>query len=351
MKILVVQSGGPSPGSNPVLAGALAACESSCELYGAVGGWLGLVRGQFVRLNPSSTYLLARSPSPYLVTFRDKLQEEKLLASIETLPFDGLMVIGGEGSMAFLRSLEGKLKVPAVGVGKTIDNDLGPFHYDLGYPSSAHQVAEFALRMEYDAFSYIGYVEVDAMQVMGRDAGWLTLASAMAGEHRPDILLLPEQTYDLEELMEEVRRAISRKGKALIAVAEGVAIEGEKLKKATDYQRANSAIALRDILQANGLRTRFEWPGVLYRCVEPNEKDREQGMKLGEVAVRRLMNGEEGAVGPGADGETQIVPLSDAKKRYVPSSFVDGFSASSDALSYLKDVVGPVAKDWLKPLA
>ncbi len=350
MKILCVQSGGPSPGSNPALAGALSACSDQCELYGAIGGWLGLVEKRYARLNGTSPALLSASPSPYLVTFRDKLEVERIISSLEELPFDGLLVIGGEGSMAFLHSIRDKLKVPAVGVAKTIDNDLGPFHHDLGYPSSAEAVADFFTRLAYDSSSYIGYVEADVMQVMGRDAGWLTLASSLAAEAAPDIILLPELTYDLGELLEEARRAISRRKKALIAIAEGATVEGNKIMKAANYQRAGSALALKEVLQESGIRARFEWPGILYRCVEPNERDKAEGIRLGKLAVKKLKEGTDCVMGPGEKGEPALVELDEARKRYVPPDFVEGFSVSNEGRSYLESVVSFKPRGWTRPL-
>ncbi len=348
MKVLVVQSGGPSPGSNPALAGAISACVDGCELLGAVGGWIGLAKGDVIPLKGLNPKEVAASPSPYLVTFRDKTNREEIASSIRRLGVDAFLTIGGEGSMAFLSSL--KAGVAVMGIAKTIDNDLGPFHHDLGYPSSSEAVADMAARMRYDASSYIGYVEADVMQVMGRDAGWLTLASALAGSLAPDMILLPEATYGVDEVLQEAKRAVARKGKVLIAISEGVTIENDKLVKAGEYQRAGTAPALRELLQEQGMRARYEWPGVLFRCVEPNQKDQKEGMELGRLAIELLKKGEEGVLGPGEKGNPQLLPLEKAGKRYVPSSFLDGFSASDEALDYLREIAPFADKKWLRPL-
>ncbi|MDP7975715.1 MAG: 6-phosphofructokinase [TACK group archaeon] len=351
MKILAVQSGGPSPGSNPALAGAISACHDGCELLGAVGGWIGLAKGNVISLNGIKPERIASSPSPYLVTFRDRTSEDAIMASIRRLDVDAMLIIGGEGSTAFVKRLRSRADIGALVVAKTIDNDLGPFHHDLGYPSSAERVADFAVRMRYDASSYIGYVEVDLMQVMGRDAGWLTLASALAGKHAPDLFLLPETTYDVEELLAEVKRIIGRVGKALVAISEGVTVEDGKLVRATDYQRAGAAPALRDLLQAQGIRTRYEWPGILYRCVEPNERDKKEGMDLGRLAIEKLLKGQEGVLGPDERGKPELVTLDEASKRYVPSSFLNGFLPSAEALHYLRQVCAFHESSWAEPLS
>ncbi|WP_449462557.1 6-phosphofructokinase [Tardisphaera miroshnichenkoae] len=348
MKVLVVQSGGPSPGSNPALAGAMLACGDGCELLGAVGGWIGLARGNLISLKGLNPKEVAASPSPYLVTFRDKTSVEELVSSIGRLGIDAILTVGGEGSMAFLSSL--KAGVATMGIAKTIDNDLGPFHHDLGYASSAEAVADMAVRMRYDASSYIGYVEADIMQVMGRDAGWLTLASALAGNLAPDMILLPEATYDVSKVLEEAKGVVARRGKVLIAISEGVTLEEDKLVRAKEYQKAGTAPALRELLQGQGMRARYEWPGVLYRCVEPNEKDQREGMELGRLAIELLRKGEEGVLGPDEKGKPQLFPLGKVSKRYVPPSFLDGFSASAEALDYLKEVATIPEKRWVKPL-
>jgi len=374
MKILFVQSGGPSPASNAALAGAALACDENCELWGAIGGWAGVVNKNYLKMRRDRNWLkrLSLSPSPYLVTFRDKLPESQLREALESLPFEALLVVGGEGSAAFLGSVASSIHAPVALIAKTVDNDMGPMHHDQGYPTAAWASAEIALRVRYDSSSYLGYVEADVIQTMGRDAGWLALAAGLAAPSSPDLFLLPELDYEADEVVKEVKRTIAKRGKAVIAVAEGLTLDRERgrLTKAKDYQKASAGQVVKDLLGAEGIRARFEWPGILYRCVPPIESDRADTMALAAEAVKGLKKGESAAYGMSTEGggrkeggsekggngsagalgvspalSPSAFPLASARKRYVPISFVDGFKPSAEALYYLKDTSKP-AKLW-----
>ncbi len=359
MKILVIQSGGPSPVSNAALSRfTKIAAENGDEVWGAIKGWLGAAQGSFLRIPMDERWLskLNRLPPPYLNTFRDKLADEEINALIDNVKtrFDALAVIGGDGSMTFLNEIQQKLGIPIVGIPKTIDNDLGPTFVDPGFPSAAHEAAKLSAITRLDLMSYTGFIDVDVIQVMGRDAGWVTLSTSLAGKLAPDLYLIPEGKYAVEEFVADVTRIVKRDRKALLAVAEGVSIQGNRITRAADYQRADSASSISSLLKARGLRTRMEWPGILYRSIPPIKKDLFYVNSIAEQAVKVLRRSKTAMVGLEKDGELspREFQLSEAIKRYVPKEYFQGLAPTPEFLRYIKEVSSPVRLgQWVYPIS
>jgi len=335
LKVLAVQSGGPSPGSNSVLAGVgLSLSRSNDELWGAVGGFPGLIKGDVVKLTGQAGFWqeLARSGAPYLRTSRDKLKGA--LESLQHLDFDGAVVIGGEGTLEFVRQAEVHVHFPLIFVPKTIDNDLGPSHHDLGFPTAATQSVKAAVSVRYDMSSYDGYVDVEILQLMGRDAGWLALSCAAAGRFSPDLYIIPEASPidHSDELVREVKEAVNSKGKALVAVSEGVGYSA-------DFRLANGGERVRALLE--GMKTRVEIPGVLIRTYVPVSIDVREGIALGRQAVDLLRSGRSALLSllppDQRRGAELAEPLSLASgvKRVLPRKFFNGFLPTDDFLDYM----------------
>ncbi len=245
MSIAVVgQSGGPTAAINATLAGVIAGAKSSCHIQRLLGmrhGILGILEDRYTDLfeafpNGDALDLLSATPSAVLGSCRKKLPPpdedaalyEEIFRRFEALDVSAFFYIGGNDSMDTVRKLyhygrERGKPTAILGVPKTIDNDLYGTDHAPGYGSAAKYVATVMLEMARDAAVY-PVQAVTIVEIMGRDAGWLTAASALArlGGAGPDLIYLPEVPFSMEGFLRDVRQVLARKASVLVAVSEGI---------------------------------------------------------------------------------------------------------------------------------
>lgn len=247
--VIVGQSGGPTSVINASLAGVYeAARQRGAEhVYGMLHGVAGLLEEQYVDLNEKlgtslEIELLKRTPSSYLGSCRYKLPDwntpegepvyEKLLEILKKLDIGYFFYIGGNDSMDTI----GKLAdygahvgsdIRFMGVPKTIDNDLCVTDHTPGYGSAAKYIGNVMKEIIRDANVY-GTKYVTIVEIMGRNAGWLTAASALSkGDdcEGVDMICLPEIPFNVDRFVEKVERMQETKPSIVIAVSEGVKLE------------------------------------------------------------------------------------------------------------------------------
>ena len=244
MNVIVGQSGGPTSVINASLAGVYqAAIKAGAKtVYGMQNGIAGLLNERLIVLNDVldsnlKIELLKRTPSSFLGSCRYKLKPmdedtteyEKIFALIKKYGIEYFFYIGGNDSMDTICKLSAYGKkvgsaVRFVGVPKTIDNDLMVTDHSPGYGSAAKFVATVMKEIICDATVY-GTNYVTIVEVMGRNAGWLTAASALAkGEDCDgvDMICLPEIPFTVEGFIQKVADIQKRKKSVVIAVSEGV---------------------------------------------------------------------------------------------------------------------------------
>lgn len=244
MNVIVGQSGGPTSVINASLAGVYqAAIKAGAKtVYGMQNGIAGLLDERLVALNgvldsDLKIELLKRTPSSFLGSCRYKLKSadestveyEKIFALLEKYDIHFFFYIGGNDSMDTIGKLSAygqKIgsSIRFVGVPKTIDNDLMVTDHTPGYGSAAKFVATVMKEIICDATVY-GTNYVTIVEVMGRNAGWLTAASALAkGEDCDgvDMICLPEIPFTVEGFIKKVADIQKRKKSVVIAVSEGV---------------------------------------------------------------------------------------------------------------------------------
>ena len=244
--VLVGQSGGPTAVINSSLAGVFrTAMERGYgKVYGMRYGIQGFMDEQYVDLsthikNELDLELLKRTPSAFLGTCRYKLPEihegkeiyERIFELLDKLDIEVFIYIGGNDSMDTIRklydySLLTGAKQKFVGCPKTIDNDLAITDHTPGFGSAAKYIATSTKEVICDAlgFSY-KKKNVTIIEIMGRNAGWLTGASALsAGEDcdGPDLIYLPELPFDVEAFTNRVRGLLEEKDVVVVAVSEGI---------------------------------------------------------------------------------------------------------------------------------
>ncbi|MGI5857455.1 MAG: 6-phosphofructokinase [Candidatus Merdivicinus sp.] len=240
--LLVAQSGGPSAAINATLAGVIAAARKSDKVgrvYGAKHGIEGVMKGLLVDLSGFTDYeKLKATPAMALGSCRYKLPPisepaaEDYLKIRETFrkyEIGTFLYIGGNDSMDTVRKLSGLFAGEAdapvvVGVPKTIDNDLPLTDHTPGYGSAAKYLAVTIGEIIRDTSIY-AVPAVTIVEVMGRNAGWLTLAAALprfVGGSKPDIIAIPEVPFDEGDFLRKVQDAHRRSPNVVAVVSEGV---------------------------------------------------------------------------------------------------------------------------------
>lgn len=327
--IIIGQSGGPTAAINATLAGVFAAGKKLCtgKVMGMLGGVEGLLAEKMTDLsecikNDSELELLKRTPSSYLGSCRFKLPQpeqgneiyEKLFEIFEKYNIKGFFYIGGNDSMDTVKKLSeyNKFKnadVKFMGVPKTIDNDLIVTDHTPGFGSAAKFVATVTKELVRDSLVY-DLESVTVVEIMGRDAGWLTGASALcAGDdcEGPAMVLLPEVDFDYDYVKNHVAELIKTQKSLVITVSEGVRTKDGKYvcelgsEKGTDAfghtMLTGTAQTIATMLKNDlGIKTRAVELSTLQRCAShiASLTDITESFAVGEAAVKAAAQGHSG---------------------------------------------------------
>ncbi len=244
--VIVGQSGGPTAVINSSLAGVYkTAMERGFnKVFGMRNGIQGFLDEQYIDMseyirNELDLELLKRTPSAFLGTCRYKLPEihegkeiyERIFELLNKLEIEVFIYIGGNDSMDTIKKLSDYslltgAKQRFVGCPKTIDNDLAMTDHTPGFGSAAKYIATSTKEIICDAmgFSY-KKKNVNIIEIMGRNAGWLTGAAALCRSEDcegPDLIYLPELTFDIEKFVDKIRKLLDKKDVVVAVVSEGI---------------------------------------------------------------------------------------------------------------------------------
>ena len=244
--VIVGQSGGPTAAINSSLAGVYRTAKDrgANKVYGMLHGIQGLLQERYLDLSEYITTeldaeLLKRTPAAFLGSCRFKLPEihedrgvyEKIFSILDKLDIEAFIYIGGNDSMDTIKKLSDYAIVTGhptrfIGCPKTIDNDLALTDHTPGYGSAAKYIGTSVKEIIRDSFC-LEYSKglVSIVEIMGRNAGWLTGAAALAkGEdcEGPDLIYLPELPFDLHAFSDKVKELLSKKPSVVVAVSEGI---------------------------------------------------------------------------------------------------------------------------------
>lgn len=244
--IIVGQSGGPTAVINSSLAGVYKTAKERGfhKVYGMLHGIQGLLDEQYVDLSTQihsdmDIELLKRTPSAFLGSCRYKLPEihekpevyEKIFGILDKLEIEAFIYIGGNDSMDTIKKLSDYAIVKGysqkfLGVPKTIDNDLALTDHTPGFGSAAKYIAASTKEVIRDAYGLSYKREmITVIEVMGRNAGWLTGATALAKTEEcegPDLIYLPEVPFDIDKFLKKVKELLQKKKSVIVAVSEGI---------------------------------------------------------------------------------------------------------------------------------
>lgn len=289
-KIAVITSGGDAPGMNACIRAICLACESNnIEVLGYKSGYIGLLKQDFMVLEPSMVHNLIQRGGTILHSARcEKFRhDEHVLHAVDNLnanDVDGLIVIGGNGSFKGAEKLQSLWNKPVIGVPGTIDNDIAGTDYTIGYHTAIQTAVESLdkVRDTAEAFERIFLVDV-----MGREAGFIALNSAISSG--ADHVLLPETfTSAAEELVKildklDKRRHHRANSSHIIVITENLWPGGLHI--------------LQDSLYAEtGIDVRILTLGHVQRGGSPVWQDRLLATKLGDFAVQEMIRGNQGVM-------------------------------------------------------
>lgn len=244
--VIVGQSGGPTCVINSSLAGVYKTAKDLGieKVYGMLHGIKGFMENEYIDLDEKLPHnididLLKRTPASYLGSCRYKLPEictdrsvyEKIFAKLKELEIGYFFYIGGNDSMDTIKKLSDYAKeinseIRFVGVPKTIDNDLAITDHTPGFGSAAKYIATTLKELVCDCRIY-DCPAVTIVEIMGRNAGWLTAAAGLVrGEdcEGVDLIFLPEKVFDVNFFMKRVKGVVAEKKYCVVALSEGVRI-------------------------------------------------------------------------------------------------------------------------------
>lgn len=320
------QSGGPTSVINASAAGVFLKAlhqPNITRVYGAAHGIRGILNEEFYDINledEKELELLKTTPSSMIGSVRYKLKPlevddseyRKLLEVFKKYNIRYFFYNGGNDSMDTCNKVSKFFKDSGyecycMGVPKTIDNDLWATDHCPGYASAAKYVATSFMELYYDATVYDTPM-VAVVEVMGRNAGWLTAASALASYKGagPDLIYLPEVPFDMEKFIKDAKAVYERNhGKVLIAVSEGVKTKdgtyvaelGAKNLAKDSFghsQLGGTANVLANVLKDElGVKVRPIEFSLLQRCAQhlASRIDVEEAFNAGAEAVKAAVNG------------------------------------------------------------
>lgn len=330
--IIVGQSGGPTAVINSSLAGVYKTAKERGfdTVYGMLHGIEGFLDEKYVDLSTQIHFdmdieLLKRTPSAFLGSCRYKLPEihedpaiyEKIFSILDKLEIEAFIYIGGNDSMDTIKKLSDYAIVKGhnqkfLGVPKTIDNDLALTDHTPGFGSAAKYIAASTKEIIRDALG-LAYNRkmVSILEIMGRNAGWLTGATALAKTEEcdgPDMIYLPEITFNIDHFLKKTGELLKKKDSVVIAVSEGIKLADGRyvceLSGGADYvdafghkQLQGTAAYLAGFLGAElGCKTRSIEFSTLQRSAShmASRVDIDEAFMVGGAAVKAADEGDTG---------------------------------------------------------
>lgn len=385
--MLIGQSGGPTAVINSSLAGAIdyaLASDKVDKIYGMINGVEGLLEENLLNLTnifknmPSELNRLKLTPAMFLGSCRYKLngsdeEFEKVVNILKKYDIGYFVYIGGNDSMDTVLKLSNYtiahgIDIKVVGVPKTIDNDLNGIDHSPGFGSAAKYIASCVREVAYDTSIY-SIKSVHIIEAMGRNAGWLTAASALARQEdmvAPHLIYLPEIAFSVDKFIKDVKEKLEQYNSIIVVVSEGICDENGQYISAKStavddfgHQKLSGAAAyLKEVVENEiGCKVRALEPSVIQRSAGhiSSLTDVQEAFNLGGVAVKAALDGRSGVFStirrilnkPYAvqyDVEEVSVVANTEKK--VPRSWInqEGNDVTQEMIDYLRPLIEGVVQ-------
>jgi 6-phosphofructokinase 1 len=280
-KIGVLTTGGDCPGLNAAIRAVVrTAIYRELNITGVMHGYDGLIDGNFINLSSHSVSNILQRGGTILKTARSERfktgeARKKAFENISQEGIEALIVIGGDGSFRGIEKFSSEFNLPAIGIPKTIDNDIFGTDFSIGFDTALNTVVQAVdkIRDTADSHNRLFFIEV-----MGRDAGMIALYSGIAGGS--EAILIPESKTRIEQIIKILERGWRRKKSSMIVIV----AEGDDAGGAYD-------IAEEVKKQFSEYDTRVSVLGHMQRGGSPTCADRVLASRLGVAAVEALLNG------------------------------------------------------------
>ena len=372
---LIGQSGGPTAVINASAYGVIkTAMEQECitHVYAAQHGIRGVLDDDIIDMekeDPEMLELMMSTPASLIRSCRYKLKPyteddtdyKRILEVFKKYDIRYFFYNGGNDSMDTCDKISKYMQksgydVNVIGIPKTIDNDLCGTDHCPGYGSAAKYIANSIMEINRDASIYPSPLVV-VVEIMGRNAGWLTAASKLASVNGfgADLIYLPETPFSYEKFLSDVKTVVDAKKYCVVAVSEGIRFENGKYvgedQSSTDVFGHSQLGGVCSILKAKakslGLKCKAVELNILQRCAAhcASDTDIEESFNAGRQAVKKAVNGETDKMiafrrKPGETYEIEYVaePLSSAAnaEKRIPAEWItaDGTNLTDDFVAY-----------------
>ena len=387
---LIVHGGAPTAVINASLYGAVTEARKHPEIehfYAAIGGSGAVLKEHFLDLFTSSEEeleLLLHTPGSAIGTSRDPLETEDYDQMAQVIARHNIRYVfftGGNGSMdtcgkVYQACCRAGVDVNVVGIPKTIDNDISVTDHAPGFASAARYIAETTAEISQDVRGLP--IHICVIEAMGRNAGWIAAASALARSgdgDGPDLIYLPEVPFDEDAFLAEVERLHREKGGVVVVASEGLRkADGEpivepifQVGRAVYYGDVSAHLA-NLVIRKLGIKARSEKPGIAGRASAAYQSrlDRDEAVEAGRTAVRAAVEGKNGVmVGfrrlPGEEyrAETILIPIEEVMlhERTMPKEFIaeNGHDVTQAFIDWCRPLLGEPVRKYVtfknKPLS
>lgn len=310
-RIGVLTSGGDSPGMNPTIRAVVhEGVNQGLEVFGFKRGYVGLMDNDHIVMDLRTVGGIIKQGGTILLTARcEEFKSEQgikvALKTIETEGIEGLIVIGGDGSLRGALDLC-EAGVPVIGIPGSIDNDIYGTDMSIGVDTALNNIVEVVDKIKDTASSH---ERTFIIEVMGRNTGYLAIASAISTG--AEAVIVPEVEYDLAVICQRLKEGYRRgKTNSLVIVAEG----------------ADTAYGVaRQLKKLGQIESKITVLGHLQRGGSPTCFDRLLGSRLGKEAIELLMKGESGKMVGTVKKETELTDLRTVtkNKKEIDKSFIE----------------------------
>lgn len=385
--LLVAQSGGPTAAINATVAGVIMSAFTSGKVdnvWGAVNGIKGVLEERFVDLREKingtdDLDTLCQTPAAALGSCRFKLKDpavdpsqyEEIVRILRKNEIAYFIYVGGNDSMDTVDKLsafcaqKGIDDIKVIGAPKTVDNDLVGTDHCPGFGSAAKYIATTFAELERDCHVY-DTKAVTIVEVMGRNAGWLTAASALArnnGAKGPNLIYLCEPAFSLEKFVADVRKQLETNDSVVVAISEGIkdangvyiseSVQSGAVDNFGHSYIAGSARVLEDVVRREiGCKVRSIELNLMQRCAAhvASATDIQESKMLGLTACQLALDGESGLMAAverisSAPYQVQFkgIPVCDVsnKEKKVPADFInaEGNDVTDKMIEYLSPLI------------
>ena len=327
-RIAVLTSGGDSPGMNPAIRSVTrSGLLQGLEVLGFRNGYQGLIDDEFIPLDNHVVSGRVRDAGTLLQTSRcpEFVEEAGQIRALETLRrhrIEGLIVVGGDGSLKGARSLH-RRGFPVIGLPGTIDNDLFGTDMGIGVDTALNTIIHLVDMIRATAASHRRCFVVE---VMGRASGYLALMTTISTGSQ--VAVIPEFRMNIDSIVRVLDRRFSNQhNNSVIIVAEGVCQGAEFMRRLVEIGKVKQEVRLTVL-------------GHVQRGASPTHYDRLLGSRMGEMAVLALLSGERGSMVATVNGKMQLRDFDDIldRRKLLPG---DAIRLARNLGIELGDVVEP----------